>query len=107
MLILSDTSPNNLFCLHQVCNDTRQETDISDASTLTSMVQADEHGKNYLEQREAWREGVNFPFVIEFLASHKGRKSDVTVVAKTTSSNVEAIDIIETEEVQENTIVDT
>jgi hypothetical protein len=83
-----------------VCDEQCQEVDYSDANVLNSIVQKDAQGRTYFEQRDSWKEGENFPFVMEFSAAglHKHITSERKLPQGIIASN-----FIEAEEVHEVT----
>jgi hypothetical protein len=88
--------------LLQVCDEQCQEVDCSDANVLNSIVQKDTQGRSYFEQRGAWKEGENFPFVMEFSA--KGVHQEDMTERNKLPQGAAASDFIEAEEVHESTV---
>lgn len=56
---------NNIY---QLCDEERKIIDMSNTTdvTLPTIVSKDISGRNFDDQRSAWREGSSFPFTAEF-----------------------------------------
>lgn len=50
--------------------------EIGNDSTFQDIIQIDSLGRDYLAQRDAWREGTSFPFLMEFFAREQEVEED-------------------------------
>ena len=49
-----------------MCDEQRKLLNVSNETTLPSLVIKDSKDRDFIQQRVSWREGSSFPFTIEF-----------------------------------------
>jgi hypothetical protein len=78
--------------------------DLGDDATFLSVIAHDAQGRNFIEQREAWREGSDFPFTAEFFATIDSEAGVGDGDSSVANGVVIDSDVIDTEEVSVDTV---